>query len=45
MVADDINDTIDRYSDPNSTDYNDDEHANINIYWNLHDLVHSKGEL
>ena len=26
-------------------DYNDDEYANINIYWNSHNLVHSKGEL
>ena len=45
MVADDTNGTIDRYSDFSSTDYNDDEYANINIYWNLHNLVYSKGEL
>ena len=45
MVADDTNGTVDRYSDFNSMDYNDDEYANINIYWNLHNLVYSKGEL
>ena len=45
MVADDVNGTISLYSDSNGTDYDNDKCANINIYWNLHNLMYPMGEL